>query len=524
MATAPEFALSMQSLCASGVASIAFAGDGSRLYAALTDGSIAVFETAGGTQMARWQIGTSLGAISMAQDGRTLLAIDNVPEGGFLHVVDLATGQSSGFASGGRLHDVQVVDGSHALLTGDRLLMFDMARGSFAAVEGAAEFAPTRGMLVEDDGLTLFAQWNSPSGNQFVFDAAVGAVTATGGNDQGDLAPGYNFGHMAISAEAGLALQFGYFGWLNVYDLALNPLGVFDLGGRVDGLAFDPWGAHFYVWQIDRGTIEEYDAATFELTGSQPFATSLWHNNAGFADQLVFSPDGAWLAVHDSKGGGLSLIAMRGETLVGGSGADDLIGTARGEILWGQAGDDRLLGEGGDDQLKGGSGRDRLEGGAGNDWLKGHDGGDWLYGGSGADVLKGADGRDLLSGGDGDDLIEGGRSADRLMGGAGADVFRFFSREFGSTNAARCDRILDFSGLEGDVIDLSGVDADRTAAGNQAFSWIGGQRFSGDAGELQVLQRDGYILVRGDLDGDGDHDFALRVHTGPMLAEADFLL
>ena len=524
MADLPDFAASSRSLLDDGVASVAFSADGRVLYAALENGTLAAFDVPTGEQLSTWQLGERLGAISVTEDGSYLLAVDLAPGQATLHRLDLLGGTITTLIREGSFHDVQVVDGDHAILTGSEMLRLDLATLEFSSIEGAGGSSAENGFLVRDDGVTLFAAWNDRSGTQRIYDADFNAFTATGGSDQAGVSPAWNFGHMAIGSEAGLVLQFSYYGLVNVYDLNLAPLGVFDLGERVDGLTFDPWSSHFYAWQIDSGTIGEYDAATFEQTATTQIGPSLWHNNPGFADQLVFSPDGAWMAVHDSNGGGLSLLQMAGETLRGTSGADVLEGGARPEILLGFYGPDILMGGGGRDQLKGGSGEDLLEGGSGDDWLKGHDGADRLFGGEGDDVLKGASGRDTLSGGPGDDLIEGGANRDMLEGGAGADTFRFYHRDFGSANGGRCDRILDFSSMEGDLIDLSRIDANRKLDGKQAFDFIGHTRFSGTAGELQVLWGEGYSLVRGDIDGDGRHDFALRVDSDVQLSAEDFLL
>ena len=59
-----------------------------------------------------------------------------------------------------------------------------------------------------------------------------------------------------------------------------------------------------------------------------------------------------------------------------------------------------------------------------------------------------------------------------LEGRGGAD--RFVYDQHGTTaRPAAPDRILDFSRKQGDRIDLSGVDANEQAAGDQAFQFIG---------------------------------------------------
>jgi hypothetical protein len=50
---------------------------------------------------------------------------------------------------------------------------------------------------------------------------------------------------------------------------------------------------------------------------------------------------------------------------------------------------------------------------------------------------------------------------------------------------ANADRITDFSHAQGDRIDLAGIDARFTVAGDQAFSFIGTGLYTGVAGQLR---------------------------------------
>jgi Ca2+-binding RTX toxin-like protein len=161
--------------------------------------------------------------------------------------------------------------------------------------------------------------------------------------------------------------------------------------------------------------------------------------------------------------------------------------------------DDKLVGNGGDDFLNGFRGSDRLSGGAGNDVLVG----DW--------------GNDILIGGSGKDILLGGLGVDSLTGGYGHDRFVFRSLRDSDT-AGPSDRIEDFESGK-DSIDLRWIDARDDQVGDDAFTFIGDHRFSGEAGELRV--RDGMVL--GDVDGDGVAD--LRIFLTDATAEArDFLL
>ncbi|OJF95166.1 calcium-binding protein [Pararhizobium antarcticum] len=150
---------------------------------------------------------------------------------------------------------------------------------------------------------------------------------------------------------------------------------------------------------------------------------------------------------------------------------------------------------------------------AGNDLISGTSKGDTLLGGGGSDVLKGNAGNDKLFGGAG---------ADDLFGGTGADRFSFSSLS-DSTSVAR-DSVFDFSRSEGDKIDLSAIDANKNASGNQAFKFIASEKFHGKAGELRFEKKasDTYVYV--DVNGDKKVDFTLHFDDPIALKATDFVL
>ena len=136
-------------------------------------------------------------------------------------------------------------------------------------------------------------------------------------------------------------------------------------------------------------------------------------------------------------------------------------------------------------------------------------------------ILFAGGGHDVLYGGDGADLIVGAAGADSLTGGAGADTFRY---DAASDSVGLADLIGDFqSGV--DKVDLSRIDASSLVGGNQAFTWIGSNAFSGSAGQLRTYEADGYRWVAGDTNGDSVADFAIALQSGtPPLVQGDFLL
>jgi serralysin len=135
------------------------------------------------------------------------------------------------------------------------------------------------------------------------------------------------------------------------------------------------------------------------------------------------------------------------------------------------------------------------------------------------DRLIGDGGSNFLDGGDGSDLLRGRGGKDILVGGADDDIFAFRSIAEAGKGQQR-DEIRDFSRSDGDKIDLSGMDANTKMSGNQAFSFIGGNGFSGKAGQLQYKNG----VVAGDVNGDKAADFHIEIANDHWLRAGDFLL
>ncbi|WP_052120914.1 calcium-binding protein [Inquilinus limosus] len=251
--------------------------------------------------------------------------------------------------------------------------------------------------------------------------------------------------------------------------------------------------------------------------------------------------------------------------LAGGNGNDVLSGMDGADRLDGGAGADALTGDFGADTLIGGAGDDNLDGGLSNDSLSGGDGNDILRGGAGADRLdgglnidtvaysessigvtinlatgkgaggnaqgdvyvgvenaNGSTGADAIIGNAGANALRGMAGADTLTGGAGADHF-VFGATSESVGSGR-DVITDFSHAQGDRINLALIDANTTAAGDQAFKFIGAQAFHGVAGELRAFVSGGIAYVDGDVNGDKVIDLHIALTNHPTLVAGDFVL
>jgi Ca2+-binding RTX toxin-like protein len=249
----------------------------------------------------------------------------------------------------------------------------------------------------------------------------------------------------------------------------------------------------------------------------------------------------------------------RGETLNGTAGADAIFGLAGGDKLNGGAGDDLLDGGAGNDTMAGGAGDDSyvvdankdkvVEGaGAGTDLVRttlasftlgsnvenlayngassfrgiGNSLNNEITGNSGSDVLTGNSGNDVLVGGGGGDALQGGTGLDLLIGGDGADWFVFGSISEAGLGATR-DVIQDFASGS-DKIDLSLIDANSAARGNQAFSSTLVSTFTGVKAQLSLTISGGDLIVSGDVNGDARADFEIMVVGLTSLASSDFIL
>ena len=139
------------------------------------------------------------------------------------------------------------------------------------------------------------------------------------------------------------------------------------------------------------------------------------------------------------------------------------------------------------------------------------------------DVLGGAD-ADTLNGGGGSDTLLGGLGKDSLVGGTGKDFFDFnLVAESGITPGTR-DVIGDFRRSQADKIDLRGIDARDTPAGDQAFNFIGTKAFTGQEGQLRYVLQGNTTIIIGSIDADKAAEFSIQLTGKIGLLAGDFLL
>ena len=198
-------------------------------------------------------------------------------------------------------------------------------------------------------------------------------------------------------------------------------------------------------------------------------------------------------------------------TLRGNGGSDKLYGLSGNDVLIGGSGKDLLSGGGGNDAAsyafakaavtadlqsassnRGEAGGDTyvsiegLIGSAHSDNLRGNGAANTIEGEAGNDTLYGRGGNDVLDGGAGRDKLYGQGGKDLLIGGSGADTFVFQASSDSRRSAV--DTIQDFvSGS--DRIDLRGIDAKTSVAGDQAFTFIGKSRIPSQGRRAALCRR-----------------------------------
>jgi len=150
--------------------------------------------------------------------------------------------------------------------------------------------------------------------------------------------------------------------------------------------------------------------------------------------------------------------------------------------------------------------------------INGTGGNNTLNGTANNDVINGLGGNDTINGNAGNDTITGGTGRDLMTGGAGADIFRYTSTVESGTTLNTRDTITDFQvGI--DIIDVSAIDANTRAGGNQAFTFIGTAAFTALG---QVRYTPG--LLQFNSTGNNNPDMTIALTGNPVITAASFIL
>ncbi|MDX8482956.1 cadherin-like domain-containing protein [Mesorhizobium sp. VK24D] len=254
----------------------------------------------------------------------------------------------------------------------------------------------------------------------------------------------------------------------------------------------------------------------------------------GGADTLI-GDAGTDTASYAASAVGVNVSLMTGLAQGGDAEGDTFSGI---EGLLGSAQNDTLEGDGGNNVLNGGAGIDTLSYehaaaaitvslattaaqktiGAGSDTLSGFEN---LIGSGFGDTLTGSAAANVISGLAGDDLLNGGGGADILIGGIGND--RFIFKAIADSNSSNWDTLNDLQ-HGADKIDVSAIDANASAGGNQAFAF-GGQNTSVVGHSLTWFEDGTNTIVQADVNGDTAADFmVVLLGKNLNLDQNDFVL
>lgn len=139
-----------------------------------------------------------------------------------------------------------------------------------------------------------------------------------------------------------------------------------------------------------------------------------------------------------------------------------------------------------------------------------------------AQFFRGSAGSDTYVGTEFNDKIVGGKGFDTLDGAGGKDTFVFKMGD-SAASAHRADIIENF--VKGDdILNFHSIDANENKKGNQDFTFIGKNDFSGKAGELMYQKEKDFTYVYVDTDGDGWQDMTVRLDGSHKLSASDFIL
>jgi Ca2+-binding RTX toxin-like protein len=134
----------------------------------------------------------------------------------------------------------------------------------------------------------------------------------------------------------------------------------------------------------------------------------------------------------------------------------------------------------------------------------------------------GSSAADVFKGNEFNNYFQGGLGKDTFSGGSSRDLYDFNAVADSPTGSTTRDLIKDFAHLT-DKLDLMGIDADTTVAGNQAFHWVGKAALTG-AGEVGYFVSGGNTIIRMSTDADIASEAEIQLDGVKFPSALDFYL
>ncbi|MDI1363368.1 MAG: hypothetical protein PSX79_00610, partial [bacterium] len=252
-----------QTIATGDLKDVVVSNDGKTVYVSNGEGVVNAFNVATGDFVARWKVGTTLGGMDLSQDGRYLVATEQVAVttgvngssytiAAVVHVLDLTTGQVRDYTmsktdSPQPFYDaVFTADGKILLSDGAYwrpLTVLDPGTGVFE--QGTTGYAEDGVFSAARDGTkVIFTPGNISDMPIFIYQ--MGSGVTIGHQNYQDGVQGYNSGFQAISPSGDLIIQGG-----NIYDGNLKFKGTLATFQKEQiypgGMSFSPDGASLYV-------------------------------------------------------------------------------------------------------------------------------------------------------------------------------------------------------------------------------------------------------------------------------------
>ncbi len=212
------------------------------------------------------------------------------------------------------------------------------------------------------------------------------------------------------------------------------------------------------------------------------------------------------------------------------SGIENLRGSAFGDYLFGDTGANILRGDEGGDTLYGGANSDTIYYSTSaapvqvdlsrNAATGGHADGDMLIS---VENVFATPYNDILIGDSASNTLVGWYGVETMTGNGSNDIFRWTSTFDSGVAAGLRDHVTDFWRDHGDLLDVSGIDANAAIAGDQAFAFIGNAAFSA-AGQLRFFFEGPNTVVEINVDASLGADMAILLTRNINLGAVDFVL